>query len=262
MGWLVIMTNSEVHTPLLSLPRGRARSVHHALQLCRFTDQHNQSQQTTAARFSCSPAVCREEDWSMCGMLRKGCCCWGDASFHLSDCSRWSQAVSMKHQKAKKKKKTPQCSMTYLAGEEEALAKRKGKTLYTHKLHGCGLGSWLLLINRQGTQKERSKAGEEPLTLQRNTKCRHKRRNYKKQGWVFRPILQWLCVFSFPFSFSLIAFQPVPPAPTLSSRLRTQKERGAVGTTQKHNKKGTKSSSHTKTQAGFFFPHGLQYKLR
>lgn len=155
-----------------------------------------------------------------------------------------------------KKKKTPQCSMTYLAGEEEALAKRKGKTLYTHKLHGCGLGGCRLLINRQGTQKERSKAGEEPLTLQRNTKCRHKRRNYKKQGWVFRPILQWLRVFS--FSFSLIAFQPVPPAPTLSSRLRTQKERRAAGTTQKHNKKGNKIQlTHKNTGRFFFFPHAF-----
>lgn len=60
----------------------------------------------------------------------------------------------------------PRCSMTYLAREEEALAKRKGRTLYTHKLHGCGLGGWFSLINKK-KKGQRGKAGGELLTLER-----------------------------------------------------------------------------------------------
>lgn len=101
--------------------------------------------------------------------------------------------------------------MTYLAGEEEALAKRKGKTLYTHKSHGCGLGGWLRLINRKGT--ERGKAGEEQLTLERNT-TRGDKGGIIKARLISKPIL--LKGFSL-IIFSL--FHPVPPPPLLSPRL-------------------------------------------
>lgn len=98
----------------------------------------------------------------------------GEAAARLSDCSRWSQALSMEHRRAKK----PRCSVTYLAGEEEALAKRKGKTSHTHKLHGCGLGDWLSLIDKT---RDRTEAKlEESCSHWRNTTWRDKRKHRRK----------------------------------------------------------------------------------
>ena len=31
---------------------------------------------------------------------------------------------------------------------------KKGKTPYTHKSHGCGLGGWFSLIKRKGTERQ------------------------------------------------------------------------------------------------------------
>lgn len=81
--------------------------------------------------------------------------------FHLSHVGG-SQAVSMRHWGA-----NHWCSMTYLAGVVECLAKRKGKTQYTHKSNGCALGCCcrLSLINRQG-QRE-AKQGSSDRTKRR-----------------------------------------------------------------------------------------------
>lgn len=73
----------------------------------------------------------------------------------------------------------PLCSMTYLAGEEEALAKRKGKTLYTHKSHGCGLGGRFSLFHRQGI--ETGKAGERVAHTEEVNNMWRQRRNLKKK---------------------------------------------------------------------------------
>lgn len=53
--------------------------------------------------------------------------------------------------------------MTYLAGLEETLAKRKGKrkTSYTNKRHGCGLQDGAELL----TETEMDTAEEERLKL-------------------------------------------------------------------------------------------------
>lgn len=149
MGWLIIETNRGAHTALLSLPQGKACSV--LLASCR-----------TAAHTSSAVPLYAQKT-SLHGMLRK-VCCWDDASFSFI----WLQQVEPSGFNETPEGE-PRCSVTYLAGEEEALAKRKGKTLYTHKSHGCGLGGWLSLINRQGI--ERGKAGEEQLTLERNRAC-------------------------------------------------------------------------------------------
>lgn len=129
----------------------------------------------------------------------------------------------------------PQCSVTYLAGEEEALAKRKGKTLYTHKLHGCGLGGWFLLIKRQGTK--RSKAEAELPTLERNTTCGD------KEG-ITKARLSFHLSYNGFLSFSLILFQPVPPPTTLSPRLQTERtEEPPVQS--KNGNKGIKKTART-----------------
>lgn len=122
---------------------------------------------------------------SLCGMLRK-VCSWGDAFFSFI----WLQQVEPSCFNETPEGE-PRCSVTYLAGEEEALAKRKGKTLYTHKSHGCGLGGWLSLINRQGTERERGKAGEELLTPERN--MWRQRWNYKSKAEF--PNLSYKCFF-------------------------------------------------------------------
>lgn len=98
--------------------------------------------------------------------------------FHLSDSSRWSQAVSMEHLKAK-----PRRSVTYLAGEVEALAKRKGKTSHTHKSHGCGFGGWFSLINRKRDRERQS------WRRAAHTGEGYNKEEFWKQVWVSKPIL-------------------------------------------------------------------------
>lgn len=215
MGWLIIETNSEVHTPLLSLPQGEALFGgywHHASRLCSFHNQHNQSEQLHT--YPAAPLYA--EKTSLRGMLRK-VCCWDSASFPFI----WLQQVA-----PSSFNETPEgkrrCSVTYLAGEEEALAKWRGKTLCTHKSHG-GLRGWFWLINRKRT--ERGKAGEEQLTLERNTTHGDKRGIMK--GEAEFPNLLYQRFFFFSISTCSTATTPQPKAPN------TKKRRRATGTRQK-----------------------------
>lgn len=129
--------------------------------------------------------------------------------------------------------------MTYLAREEEALAKRKGRTLYAHKLHGCGLGGWFSLINKKkkGTKRQSWRRAAH-IGEERNTACQDKG-GIRKAGLLFLTHVTPMGVFSFP----LILIQPVPPSPppTLSQRLRTQRREEPRVQGRNGNKKGTRN---------------------
>lgn len=140
----------------------------------------------------------------------------------------------------------PWCGMTYLAGEEEALAKRKGKTLYTHKSRGCGLGGWLSLINRQGT-RERQSWRRVPRTGEQHVETEEE---LSKQGWVSNLscdsdffLFFFHCVW---FYFNLSHHHPSAKAPST-------KERRATGRTQQRQEENEKTKSKNKNQGNFLY---------
>lgn len=165
--WLIIETSDKAHTPLSSLQQGKACKVLQASCVAVFIiSAISQRAEQPHSQLQC---CCTQGRTSLWGMLREVCSRPGDASFSFI----WLQQVEPSGFNETPEGKL-QCSVTYLAGEEEALAKRKGKTLYTHKLHGRGLGGWFSLINRKGTERQSwrraAHTGEEYNTCRRRHK--------------------------------------------------------------------------------------------